>query len=597
MARPTLTVEIAFENDPLGTPTWTDVTSYTRQVSIKRGKSSLFDKMRAGTCSVVLSNKDGRFDPNNTLSPYAPYVLPMRQIRVRATHSATTYGLFRGYLESVPLTYPANAKDSVATVTAVDGFKILNLRAVTTTESEELSGTRVTNILDAALWPAGLRSIDAGQTTVQGNASVVWHTADDQTASFSGTTVIDLQKPLNITAGDLLVAVITSDVSNSSTSIWPTIPSDWTEVVQSHDTASATDPAVAVYWKIAGGSEPAYYRWSGGASGEHRGLIGRVTGHAEDDPIPVTVVNRTASSVNSLQLDAFTATRDGLLVGAWAWKSAGTVTLPGTMSSLHSNASAPGSAWGQESVSAGAVGTRTATFSASSAVAAAEVFIIAATTLDNANPLTHLLTVADSELGLFFMDRDGNARFISRHGLIGGVLDTTNYTFGGKPYRGGVFAFDDHDLWNEVKVSSPGVAEQTASDTGSQTTYGKRTLTKSLLLTSTTEQMNHATFVLTGTKAPALRVEQMEPVPDAVGGNWPRVLDRELGSKILVTLDPPGSGDTISQGSYIEGISWSISPQDWRCVWDLVPIDRRADYWVLGDSIQGVLGDTTRLAY
>ena len=392
MTLPVLTVEVAWENDPFtATPTWTDVTAYVQSVSINRGKASLLDRMSAGTCSVRLLNNDGRFDPNNTLSPYAPYVLPMRQIRVRATHSAVTYGLFRGFLESVPVTYPSNGLHSLVNVSAADGFKVLNLRQVTTSPAQELSSVRVTNLLTAAGWPSGLRSVDTGQTTVQAD------------------TIVD------------------------------------------------------------------------------------------------------------------------------------------------------------------------------------------------GNPLDKILTIADSELGLFYMDRDGNARFMSRHGLIGGLLDTANYTFGtsGKPFRDPVLSFDDKDLWNEVNVSSSGVATQTASDSASQTTYGRRTLDKTgLMLISTTEQANHATFVLTGTKAPALRVDSMSPQGEASGGSWARILDRDVGSKIVVAINPPGSGDTISQGSYIEGISMNITPQDWRGIrWSLVPLDRRADFWILGDSIQGVLGDTTRLAY
>lgn len=390
MTLPVLTVEVAFEDDPFdASPTWTDVSAYVRSVGIRRGKSSLFDRMSAGTATVALDNNDGRFDPANTLSPYYPYVLPMRQIRVTATHSAVTYGLFRGFLESVPLVYPQAGSDAIATVGAVDGFKVLNLRQVTTSPGAHLSSARVTAVLDAAGWPASLRTIDTGQTTVE------------------------------------------------------------------------------------------------------------------------------------------------------------------------------------------------------------------ASTLTAANPLEHLLLVADSENGLFFMDVDGDARFLSRHGLIGGLLDTANYTFGGKPYRDPVLSFDDNDLWNTVKVSavSGSGSTQTVTDVASVTTYGSRVLDKTILVSNNSARNDYATFVLTGTKAPALRVDQMEPLGEAVGGSWQRILDRELGSKILLTLDPPGAGDAISQPSYVEGVSWSIAPMDWRCMWNLVPMDRRADFWVAEDSIQGVAGVTTRAAY
>lgn len=224
---------------------------------------------------------------------------------------------------------------------------------------------------------------------------------------------------------------------------------------------------------------------------------------------------------------------------------------------------------------------------------------IQAATLVDDNPLSHLLTVADSESGLFFVDRSGNARFISRHGLIGGVIDTANYTFGDgageKAYSDIEIDYDDADIWNDVRVSSQGVATQTATDATSQTAYLVRTLTKSaLLLTSTSEQQQYANFLLASYKDPALRVER---VSFSNVDFWDRVMDRDLGSKVVVTRDPPGSGNTISQSSYVEGIGWDISPNGWRCTWNLVALTRRAGFWVLGASTQSVLGSTTRLAY
>lgn len=225
---------------------------------------------------------------------------------------------------------------------------------------------------------------------------------------------------------------------------------------------------------------------------------------------------------------------------------------------------------------------------------------VQAATLELANPLAHLLKVADSENGLLFMDRDGNLRFRSRHGLIGGLLDADSFTFGDgageQLYESVVVEYDADDVWNEVSVSSQGVATQTASDAASIAEYKiVRTLEKTaLLLTSTTEQADYAKFLLASYKDAAVRVDR---IVFRLAEFWDRVLSCDLGSKIMVVANPEGS-DPIVQPSYIEGIHWDIEGGSaWVCTWDVVPLTRRASFWVLGDSVQGILGSTTTLAY
>jgi hypothetical protein len=122
---PALKVEIAFENDPyVSSPTWTDVTKYVRgEVTVKRGRNYELNKNDAGTASLTLENTDGRFDPLNTSSPYAPYVLPYRQVRITAFDGATTYNIFRGYVERFPQQWAEGGNYGTVDVTAVDGTK------------------------------------------------------------------------------------------------------------------------------------------------------------------------------------------------------------------------------------------------------------------------------------------------------------------------------------------------------------------------------------------------------------------------------------------------------------------------------------------
>jgi hypothetical protein len=54
--------------------------------------------------------------------------------------------------------------------TASDGFRLLNMGTVSTVTGAtagQLSGARVTKILDAVAWPNSMRDIDTGQTTLQ----------------------------------------------------------------------------------------------------------------------------------------------------------------------------------------------------------------------------------------------------------------------------------------------------------------------------------------------------------------------------------------------------------------------------------------------
>lgn len=123
---PRLKVEIAFQDDPYATSiTWTDVTSYVRsEVSCKRGRNYELNKNEAGTASFSLENTDGRFSPLNISSPYYPYVLPYRPVRVTCTDAAgTVYSIFRGFVERWPQVWGQAGNYGTVPVTAVDASK------------------------------------------------------------------------------------------------------------------------------------------------------------------------------------------------------------------------------------------------------------------------------------------------------------------------------------------------------------------------------------------------------------------------------------------------------------------------------------------
>lgn len=167
MSVPVFVCEIAFGYGPAAaSPVWTDVSSYLRGFHIVRGKQYELNAYQAGTCDITLRNTDRRFDPTNTAGPYYPNVLPMVPVRISATFQSTTYRLFTGYVERYPQTRtgPTYAE---TVIQAVDGFELLsNASLPGATYPQELSGTRVSRVLDAAGWSSTARDIATGISNI-----------------------------------------------------------------------------------------------------------------------------------------------------------------------------------------------------------------------------------------------------------------------------------------------------------------------------------------------------------------------------------------------------------------------------------------------
>jgi len=152
-----------------------NVSSTVQAVNISRGRNALSDVFQTGTCSVVIADETGAFNPNNTASPYYGLIQPLRKITITATDPATgiVWAMFAGYTTGFNYQQSRYVGEvSTTTITAVDGFRLANLAQLTTVAGSaagNLSGTRITQILDAIAWPNSMRDIDAGQTTVQAN--------------------------------------------------------------------------------------------------------------------------------------------------------------------------------------------------------------------------------------------------------------------------------------------------------------------------------------------------------------------------------------------------------------------------------------------
>lgn len=148
-----------------------DVSDVVNSVNIRRGRSATADEFQTGTMTLRIVDQNGDFNPQNSSSPYYTYLTPMRKVSISATYGSVTYPMFSGFITSYTTTTPKNANDVVYTdISAVDASRLAQnaqISTVTGAVAGDLSGTRIGQILDMISWPASMRDIDAGLTTLQ----------------------------------------------------------------------------------------------------------------------------------------------------------------------------------------------------------------------------------------------------------------------------------------------------------------------------------------------------------------------------------------------------------------------------------------------
>ena len=148
-----------------------DVSNQVDFIQTNRGRSALADQFQTGTLTLRIVDQNGDFNPTNASGPYYTLLTPMKKVQITATYGANTYSLFSGFITSYVNTQPKDATEvAYTTIQAVDAFRLAQnaqISTVTGATAGDLSGTRVNQILDQIDWPATMRDIDAGLTTLQ----------------------------------------------------------------------------------------------------------------------------------------------------------------------------------------------------------------------------------------------------------------------------------------------------------------------------------------------------------------------------------------------------------------------------------------------
>ncbi|HEV8569811.1 MAG TPA: hypothetical protein VGQ92_22450 [Actinoplanes sp.] len=227
--------------------------------------------------------------------------------------------------------------------------------------------------------------------------------------------------------------------------------------------------------------------------------------------------------------------------------------------------------------------------------------LVQATTLEG-DGLTELQLVAETEAGEFYIDQAGRAFFRGRHGLLEEARSNTSQaTFGDAgaelPYFDIVPAYDEEQIFNNIRVTRAGGAEQVATDAASVAKYLTHTYTPSseLFMQSDPDALNYAQYVLAQAKSAEYRFDALVINPATDPANlFPQVLGRRLGDRITVRRRPPGGG-LIERDVFIVGVSHDATPDSWLTTWQLQAATKTA-YLILDHPTLGQL-DNNALAY
>ena len=224
--------------------------------------------------------------------------------------------------------------------------------------------------------------------------------------------------------------------------------------------------------------------------------------------------------------------------------------------------------------------------------------------------LSLIQTATDTEAGEFYLDGSGNAVFRHRQAILTDTRSTVVQVVLGdspgtvetdgteRPYTVIMRATDDTTLTNDVQNTRVGGTLQEATDATSVSKYlFPRTYQRSdLLNVSDPDALNWAQWVLHIGDTAEDRIDTITITPQRDPTNlYPQALGREIGDLAEVWRRPPGVA-AFSKVCFIRGIAHTWDQQSWQTSWTLQDASKYGSFFTLDDTVRGKL-DFNALAY
>lgn len=231
---------------------------------------------------------------------------------------------------------------------------------------------------------------------------------------------------------------------------------------------------------------------------------------------------------------------------------------------------------------------------------------------DSTTALAHLQAVADSEHGLFWIDRSGNAHWLTRTDLLYSGAGTSVATFTDVPGTGGYGYTDaqysyDADLvsndWIGSRPTNPVIADdapatQEAIDATSVTNYGLRTQQFQSLATTDPDVLAAVQFRLSEFKDPLQRFEAITVYPGTNETLWGILCQLEIGDAVTVVEHLPTPTSAASSNVYlVQGINvtypgGALATTSWKLTLWKRPATVSTNFMTLDSTTLGKFGAT-----
>jgi hypothetical protein len=209
--------------------------------------------------------------------------------------------------------------------------------------------------------------------------------------------------------------------------------------------------------------------------------------------------------------------------------------------------------------------------------------------------------VEATDLGSFYMDQRGYAKFLSRTDIISASGGTAT-AFSDVPGSGDVtyqaveFDISDYQMVNKVTVTPTGLTGQTASDTESIGDYFQHSRLRSGIMQTEADALNQAKMIIASRKEQGVDLQLNSLTVDAFGeDDSSRVvaaLNLDVFDPIEVTQTLP-AGNVVTD-SVITGLTYQITPKSFLVTFTCA--QPFAVGFLLDSTVDGIL-DEDSLAY
>jgi len=577
MAYPTPKVEIAFNDGPyVASPTWTDVTSDVRDMSIDRGTDGDWGTF-SGNAYVTLDNRDRAYDPFYTSGVYYGKLVPRRQIRISAVYGGTTYPVFRGFISGWPPSWTDAGYDSTVSLSCFDAIGLLNSETLPADWSrnyilstsprhyypcDEPVGPYTTNqvLTDYGSVPLNMATTAAASSGDQLAAGLVnssitgtggesansaYGAVDTNPGSFSvslwvipdssGTISQFLQGYVynhgfnfsyENSTGKFRVEVTEPSFGNSK--VATTTISGWDSGMARMLSFTWNSSTRTIAFYIDGLSIATSTANNAGIYVPFNELINIGTGSVQQvivwDGVQTQAVLQNIFKYSTVAFSESTAARFNRIIGETAFPS-----------SLTSPPSAPAST-------------------------------VLDITDDAPTASSELQKVSDSEYAPLFVTRDGVLTLYNQNQIrtqTRSIVSQATYGTGGVAIGPDVMlSYDGDSLRNEANIlmSQGGVYKDT--NTTSVTAYGAAEATVDTQVASLANAVSIGDIVTGWGGQVYPKADPFEVVlsPD---NNWASTLDRELNDRITLVVSPP-TGNSITTPMLIQRVTHSVVPGEWR---------------------------------